>query len=153
MAKISEIKGKLINIEREEIINVTLLLRVYLPVRYTTTWKRPDNFRSRDRSLSSCRGRDYDAQSLHSLCHTRTRYDGGHARVACATAYERSHARETIRRVQSGHKFILRRDEGDERTRKREEDEGEEEGVKGERVEARRRRRFSAVRVNGESAT
>lgn len=76
-----------------EIINVTLFLSISTCGDTTSRRTRRNNFRSRDQSL--CRGRDYDAQSLH-LCHTRTRYATVGTRVSRVqpriNAYEHSHA-------------------------------------------------------------
>lgn len=81
------------------------------------------------------------------MSHTRTRYDGEHARVACTTAYE--HSCGTIGRAESKDKFRLHKNDDEEK----EEEEEETERVAGEGVAMRRRRCFSAMRVNGKSAT
>lgn len=161
MAKMSEIKGRLVNAgrEREEIVNVNIILDyscgyIYL-WRYAGTRKRRAGT-TFDREAEVYR-RVVEGIMTHSRC-TRyvTRVRGGHARVACAAAYKRAphehsrthmytRSRDNQARAESKRKFLLRRNGGNEENEENEDWEDEKEGLQDKGVETRRRF-FSAVR-------
>lgn len=159
MAEISGIKGEARKYTgRQKIINVarqTLAGYIYTCGRYPAARKRRGDFRSQDPRPSSCRGRD---TMTHSRCTLVMSHAYGGTTVGTRVSRvdnrvwtrenDGRRVRETIGRDANFAfgKMVETRDEG-------EMVEEEEAVVEGEGMETRRRRRFSAMRVNGESAT